>query len=120
MPSIPVEASDPNIGKTSSGVCDSCKPGVVRRHRQLMYLPLDCEGCGKQLELDGACPACHLGHDGQRCADCGRYAVHRSDCPTRQPGPVATRTRPDPLEGIMAVAILLTPWALLAAQAVTR
>lgn len=89
MPSVQVGHGDPAAGKTSHGICDTCGPIVVRRFRQEMGIPVDCGGCGSSLALDGVCPVCHVGHDGPRCADCGRYAMHRDDCRSMQPPAVA-------------------------------
>jgi hypothetical protein len=82
---VPCLRSDPQNGHTSHVYCDGCKPKVTREYRQEMGLALDCEACGAQLEIDGVCPSCHVGHDGARCMDCGRVAMHRSDCATIQP-----------------------------------
>jgi len=82
---VPCDANDPQNGSRSDTYCDPCKPIVTRDWRQELGLVLDCEQCGKQLEIDGVCPACHIGHDGPRCVDCGNHGVHRSDCPKIQP-----------------------------------
>jgi hypothetical protein len=84
-----VADNDPRSGKADHVVCAVCRPAAVRRWREDLQLLLECEGCaGISLEIDGVCPICHVGHDGPRCANCGRYAYHREDCPTMQPPPV--------------------------------
>lgn len=88
MPPRSCAADDKAAGSTSHDVCDACRPKVVRATREQLQLVLDCEECLTQLELDGVCPKCQIGHDGARCSYCGRHKFHRADCETVQPPPV--------------------------------
>ena len=85
---VEVNLADKANGEFSDGICPTCLPRVVRRHREDAGLSLDCESCGEQVAIDGVCPICHVGHDGPRCVDCGRRAFHRGDCPAMQPPPL--------------------------------
>jgi hypothetical protein len=82
MAAVPVERGSEADGATSHGMCPSCEPAVVTRTRKELGLVTHCEACSHPLNLDGVCPTCHVGHDGDPCFECGRFGYHRDACPS--------------------------------------